>query len=64
MKKCKKGHYYCYKDSKCKPIPNGYRVGLGGYLRREREDETEDSKKNGNGNGNGNSKSNGNCTCN
>jgi len=60
MKKCKKGHYYCYQDSKCKPIPNGYRVGLGGYLRREREDETEDSKKNGNGNGNGNSKSNGN----
>jgi len=60
MKKCKKGHYYCYKDSKCKPIPKGYRIGLGGYLRREREDETEDSKKNGNGNGNGNSKSNGN----
>jgi len=60
MKKCKKGHYYCYQDSKCKPIPNGYRIGLGGYLRREREDETEDSKKNGNGNGNGNSKSNGN----
>ena len=60
MKKCKKGHYYCYQDSKCKPIPNGYRVGLGGYLRREREDEAEGSKKNGNGNGNGNSKSNGN----
>ena len=60
MKKCKKGHYYCYKDSKCKPIPKGYRIGLGGYLRREKEDESEDSKKNGNGNGNGNSKSNGN----
>ena len=58
-KKCKEGHYYCYKDSKCKPIPKGYRIGLGGYLRREREDEKEDSKKNGNGNGNGNNGSNG-----
>ena len=58
-KKCKEGHYYCYQDSKCKPIPKGYRIGLGGYLRREREDEKEDSKKNGNGNGNGNNGSNG-----
>ena len=60
MKKCKQGYYYCYKDKKCKRIPGGYRVGLGGYLRREREEErSEDSsetetKKNGNGNGNGN----------
>ena len=59
MKKCKQGYYYCYKDKKCKRIPGGYRVGLGGYLRREREEErSEDSgeietKKNGNGNGNG-----------
>ena len=59
MKKCKEGHYYCYQDSKCKPIPKGYRRGVGGYLRREREDEKEDSKKNGNGNGNGHSGSNG-----
>jgi len=57
MKKCKQGYYYCYKDKKCKRIPGGYRVGLGGYLRREREEEkSEDSgetetKKNGNGNG-------------
>ena len=57
MKKCKQGYYYCYKDKKCKQIPGGYRVGLGGYLRREREEEkSEDSgetetKKNGNGNG-------------
>ena len=58
-KKCKEGHYYCYKDSKCKPIPKGFRKGVGGYLRREREDEKEDSKKNGNGNGNGNNGSNG-----
>ena len=37
MKKCKQGYYYCYKDKKCKRIPGGYRVGLGGYLRRERK---------------------------
>ena len=61
-KKCKEGHYYCYQDSKCKPIPKGYRIGLGGYLRREREDEKEDSKKNGNGNGKSNGSSNGNGT--
>ncbi|BCU96954.1 MAG: hypothetical protein CM15mV14_0830 [uncultured marine virus] len=60
MKKCKEGHYYCYQDSKCKPIPKGYRRGVGGYLRREREDEKEDSKKNGNGNGKSNGSSNGN----
>jgi len=66
MKKCKQGYYYCYKDKKCKRIPGGYRVGLGGYLRREKEEEkSEDSgetetKKNGNGNGNGGNGSNGN----
>ena len=65
MKKCKQGYYYCHTDKKCKRIPGGYRVGLGGYLRREREEEkSEDNsetetKKNGNGNvsnsnGNGN----------
>ena len=65
MKKCKQGYYYCYKDKKCKRIPGGYRVGLGGYLRREKEEEkSEDSgetetKKNGNGNGNGGNGSNG-----
>ena len=57
MKKCKQGHYYCHKDKKCKRIPLGYRVGLGGYLRKENEDEKEENGnlKNGNGNGNGNS---------
>ena len=60
MKKCKEGHYYCYQDSKCKPIPKGFRRGVGGYLRREREDEKEDSKENGNGNGKSNGSSNGN----
>ena len=57
MKKCKQGYYYCYDDKKCKKIPSGYRVGLGGWLRKEKEEEkSEDngeteSKKNGNGNG-------------
>ena len=60
MKKCKEGHYYCFQDNKCKPIPKGYRRGVGGYLRREREDEKEDSKENGNGNGKSNGSSNGN----
>ena len=60
MKKCKEGHYYCYQDSKCKPIPKGYRRGVGGYLRRERDDEKEDSNKNGNGKSNGSSNGNGN----
>jgi len=57
MKKCKQGYYYCYEDKKCKRIPLGYRVGLGGYLRKENEDEKEENgnHKNGNGNGNGNS---------
>ena len=56
MKKCKQGYYYCYKDKKCKKIPTGYRVGLGGWLRREKDEEKEEeTKKNGNGaNGNGN----------
>jgi hypothetical protein len=66
MKKCKQGYYYCHTDKKCKRIPGGYRVGLGGYLRREREEEkSEDNsetetKKNGNGNvSNGNGNGNG-----
>tara|TARA_Y100001963_G_scaffold104433_1_gene143928 strand:- start:734 stop:2056 length:1323 start_codon:yes stop_codon:yes gene_type:complete len=42
MKSCKKGHYYCYTEGKCKEIPSGYRVGMGGYLRKEREDEKQE----------------------
>ena len=37
MKKCKSGYYYCYTDKKCKPIPTGYRIGFGGYLRPEKK---------------------------
>ena len=56
MKKCKSGYYYCNTDKKCKPIPSGYRVGFGGYLRQEKSN----GKKNGNGNGNGNGGNGGN----
>ena len=60
MKKCKQGYYYCYKDKKCKKIPTGYRVGLGGWLRRENEEEKEEKNGNGtNGNGSGNGDSSG-----
>ena len=52
MKKCKQGYYYCHTDKKCKKIPTGYRVGYGGYLRR-------DDEKNGNGKSNGSSNGNG-----
>ena len=55
-KSCKKGYYYCYTDEKCKKIPRGYMIGIGGYLRKEKSDDSdEESKNNGNGNGgNGN----------
>ena len=61
MKKCKSGYYYCNTDKKCKPIPKGYRIGYGGYLRQEKDDdEGNGKKKNGNGNGgNGNGNGNG-----
>ena len=63
MKKCKQGYYYCYKDKKCKRIPLGYRVGLGGWLRKEKEEEkdenTEENGNHKNGNGSGNGGSNG-----
>ena len=60
-KSCKKGYYYCYASKKCKKIPMGYVVGMGGWLRKEKEeDETEGKKKNGNGNGaNGDGNGNG-----
>ena len=54
-KRCPAGQYYCHTDQKCKPIPKGYRIGYGGYLRNEKDDDTNGKKKNGsNGNGNGN----------
>ena len=56
-KKCGEGEYYCHEDKKCKKIPRGYRVGYGGYLRKENDNnDNEDSKngKNGNGGSNGN----------
>ena len=57
MKKCKSGYYYCYDEKKCKPIPTGYRIGYGGYLRPENDNG---KKKNGNGNGGNGGNGNGN----
>ena len=54
-KKCPDGEYYCNTDNKCKPIPRGYRIGDGGYLRKENDNDDSKSKSSGNGNGNGNS---------
>ena len=50
--KCGEGEYYCFNDKKCKPIPKGYRVGYGGYLKPDNSDD-DTNGKNGNGNGNG-----------
>jgi hypothetical protein len=56
---CKKGHYWCYEDKKCKKIPMGWHVGRGGYLAKDEEDSEETKTTNGNGetttNGNGGS---------
>jgi uncharacterized membrane protein (UPF0127 family) len=55
--KCKAGHYYCYTDKKCKPIPKGFKmVGRAGYLRKENGHSVDDEE---NKNGNGSSHSNG-----
>ena len=54
-KKCGDGEYYCNDDKKCKPIPKGYRIGYGGYLKPENKEDESNGKKGGsNGNGNGN----------
>ena len=54
-KKCGEGEYYCNDDKKCKPIPKGYKIGYGGYLKPENENDESNGKKGGsNGNGNGN----------
>ena len=53
-KKCGEGEYYCNDDKKCKPIPKGYKVGYGGYLKPENNDESNGKKGGSNGNGNGN----------
>ena len=46
---CKKGHYWCYEDKKCKKIPMGWHVGRGGYLAKDEEDSEETKTTNGNG---------------
>ena len=53
-KKCGEGEYYCNDDKKCKPIPKGYKIGYGGYLKPENKEDESNGKKGGsNGNGNG-----------
>ena len=52
--KCGEGEYYCFNDKKCKPIPKGYKIGYGGYLKPENKEDESNGKKGGsNGNGNG-----------
>ena len=58
-KKCPDGEYYCNTDKKCKPIPRGYRIGYGGFLRKENDNDDSNKGKNGK-NGNGGSNGNGN----
>ena len=54
-KKCPDGEYYCNDSKKCKKIPGGYRVGYGGYLRKDNDNDSGESNGNGgNGNGGGN----------
>ena len=53
--KCGEGEYYCFNDKKCKPIPKGYKIGYGGYLKPDNDNDESNGKKGGsNGNGNGN----------
>jgi len=60
-KSCKKGYYYCNTDEKCKKIPRGYILGIGGYLRKEKGDDSdEETKNNGNGGNENGNHSNGN----
>ena len=59
-KSCKKGYYYCYASKKCRKLPRGYAIGMGGYLRRERgnessEDNDNETPSNGSGSANGGS---------
>ena len=63
-KKCQDGYYWCYEDKKCKKIPNGKKLGPGGWLRSGHShyhngNGNGNGSNNGNGNGNGNGGSNG-----
>ena len=52
-KSCKKGHYYCYTDKKCKKIPSGYHVGGRGRLVQDDDDQDENDTNGNGGNGDG-----------
>ena len=43
---CGKGEYYCNDDQKCKPIPEGMKVGKGGMLAKEGAAWTKKAGKN------------------
>ena len=51
-KQCPPGKYYCHDMKKCKPIPRGYHVGRGGWLKPDPDEENKNGK-NGNGHANG-----------
>ena len=48
---CKRGHYWCYENKKCKKIPMGWHVGRSGYLAKDQEDSEDTTPKNGDENG-------------
>ena len=45
--RCKSGHYYCYTDKKCKPIPSGFMVDPEGMLRKENGHSVDDVNEEG-----------------
>ena len=53
-KTCPKGKYYCFDEKKCKPIPNGYRIGYGGRLAPDNRSDSGYGIGNSNGHSNGN----------
>ena len=45
-KNCKKGEYFCKKDHKCKPIPEGHHVMPNGELMKGEKYSVKEEKKN------------------
>jgi hypothetical protein len=46
-KKCPKGHYWCYTNKECKPIPAGFMVDPEGMLRKENGASIDEASKSG-----------------
>ena len=53
-KTCPKGKYYCFDEKKCKPIPNGYRIGYGCRLAPDNRSDSVNVNGNSNWHSNGN----------